>query len=119
MSNPKVNGVEVEMGTGNVYADLGFADADEMLIKAQLVSKIAERSYADSGRAVAGDASAQAFQPAEWSVPRRFRAPLDGLSGQAWTRRTDRHQSDATVAERRSAVDRLRVSNFDAFSFVP
>ena len=29
MSNPKVKGVEVEMGTGNVYADLGFADADE------------------------------------------------------------------------------------------
>ncbi|MBK6601567.1 MAG: XRE family transcriptional regulator [Betaproteobacteria bacterium] len=28
--------------TGNVYADLGFADADEMLVKAQLVSKIAE-----------------------------------------------------------------------------
>ena len=42
MSNRKVKGVEVEMGTGNVYADLGFADADEMLIKAQLVSKIAE-----------------------------------------------------------------------------
>jgi len=42
MSNPKVKGVEVEMGSGNVYADLGFADADEMLIKAQLVSKIAE-----------------------------------------------------------------------------
>ena len=42
MSNPKVKGVEVEMGTGNVYADLGFADADDMLIKAQLVSKIAE-----------------------------------------------------------------------------
>ena len=41
MSNPKVKGVEVEMGTGNVYADLGFADAGEMLIKAQLVSKIA------------------------------------------------------------------------------
>jgi len=42
MSNPKVKGVQVEMGTGNVYADLGFADADGMLIKAQLVSKIAE-----------------------------------------------------------------------------
>jgi len=26
----------------NVYADLGYPDADEMLVKAQLVSKIAE-----------------------------------------------------------------------------
>jgi predicted XRE-type DNA-binding protein len=33
---------EVETGTGNVYADLGFGDSDEMLIKAQLVTKIAE-----------------------------------------------------------------------------
>ena len=30
------------MGTGNVYADLSYGDADEMLIKAQLVAKIAE-----------------------------------------------------------------------------
>ena len=29
-------------GGGNVYADLGYPDADEMLVKAQLVSKIAE-----------------------------------------------------------------------------
>lgn len=32
----------VEVGTRNVYADLGFSDADEMLVKAQLVSKISE-----------------------------------------------------------------------------
>jgi len=31
-----------EVGSRNVYADLGFADADEMLVKAQLVSKISE-----------------------------------------------------------------------------
>ena len=29
-------------GSRNVYADLGYTNADEMLIKAQLVSKIAE-----------------------------------------------------------------------------
>jgi predicted XRE-type DNA-binding protein len=42
MSKRKVQGMDVEMGTGNVYADLGYGDADEMLIKAQLVAKIAE-----------------------------------------------------------------------------
>lgn len=42
MGKRKVQGVEIELGTGNVYADLGYADADEMLIKAQLVAKIAE-----------------------------------------------------------------------------
>ena len=41
-----------EIGSRNVYADLGFADADEMLVKAQLVSKIseiiAERGYSQT-----------------------------------------------------------------------
>ena len=32
----------VYAGSGNVYADLGYENADEMLVKAQLVSKIAE-----------------------------------------------------------------------------
>lgn len=34
--------IAVYAGSGNVYADLGYAEADEMLVKAQLVSKIAE-----------------------------------------------------------------------------
>jgi len=34
--------IAVYAGRGNVYADLGYPDADEMLVKAQLVSKIAE-----------------------------------------------------------------------------
>ena len=33
---------DCEIGSGNVYADLGFADANDMLIKAQLVGKISE-----------------------------------------------------------------------------
>ena len=34
--------IAVYGGSGNVYADLGYPDANEMLVKAQLVSKIAE-----------------------------------------------------------------------------
>src|SRR2546429_4830957 len=33
---------EIHRGSGNVYRDLGFANAEEMLVKAQLVSKIRE-----------------------------------------------------------------------------
>jgi predicted XRE-type DNA-binding protein len=33
---------DYEESSGNVYADLGLADAEEMLIKAQLASKIGE-----------------------------------------------------------------------------
>src|SRR5450432_2544296 len=34
--------MEFERGSTNVYADLGFPDADAMLVKAQLATKIAE-----------------------------------------------------------------------------
>lgn len=34
--------MEIEEGSTNVYADLGRPDADEMLIKAQLATKIGE-----------------------------------------------------------------------------
>ena len=33
---------DVQKGSANVYADLGYDDADEMLVKAQLVTKIRE-----------------------------------------------------------------------------
>ena len=45
MSKPKtriINGIEVEHGSTNVYADLGFRDADEMAVKSNLVAKIDE-----------------------------------------------------------------------------
>jgi len=34
--------IEFEESTGNVYADLGREDADDMLVKAQLAAKIGE-----------------------------------------------------------------------------
>jgi len=37
-----VDGVEIHQGSGNVYADLGYPNAGEMLVKAKLVSKISE-----------------------------------------------------------------------------
>jgi len=33
---------QIEQGSANVYADLGIADAQEMLVKAQLATKIGE-----------------------------------------------------------------------------
>ena len=34
--------IEIEEGCSNVYADLGMVDAEEMMVKAQLASKIGE-----------------------------------------------------------------------------
>ena len=44
MTNPpqvKPQKIPIEKGSGNVYVDLGFSDSEDMLIKAQLVTKIA------------------------------------------------------------------------------
>jgi predicted XRE-type DNA-binding protein len=37
-----MRGIRVEKGSGNVYRDLGYADSEGMLVKAQLAAKIAE-----------------------------------------------------------------------------
>lgn len=37
-----INDIAVEHGSGNVYADLGFPDADEMLAKAKLTNEISQ-----------------------------------------------------------------------------
>ncbi|WFS26367.1 helix-turn-helix domain-containing protein [Rhizobium rhododendri] len=37
-----INGIEVESGSGNVFADLGLADAEKLKIKSGLVIEIAK-----------------------------------------------------------------------------
>ena len=37
---PTIDGIEVEMGSGNVFADLGLPDADKLKIKSGLVIEI-------------------------------------------------------------------------------
>jgi predicted XRE-type DNA-binding protein len=37
-----LRGIAVEEGSGNPYADLDYPDSESMLVKAQLVAKIAE-----------------------------------------------------------------------------
>ena len=34
--------IAIEVSSGNIYRDLGYADSESMLVKAQLVAKIAE-----------------------------------------------------------------------------
>ena len=35
-------GTEIHEGSGNAYCDLGYPDADDMLVTAQLIAKISE-----------------------------------------------------------------------------
>lgn len=40
MTRKATQGIDYEVSTGNVYADLGFPDAEEMLAKARIVAQI-------------------------------------------------------------------------------
>lgn len=42
MKTRVIDGIEIEESSGNVYADLGMPDAEEMLVKCQLSMKIEE-----------------------------------------------------------------------------
>ena len=108
MSKRKAHEVAVEIGTGNVYADLGYPDADAMRIKAQLVTKIAEII----GRK--GITQTQAAKLLEMSQPEAFQSARaasfvafserrpDGLPDEAWPRRTDRGEGRAALPGERS-----------------
>lgn len=39
----------IKQGSGNVYEDLGYADADEMKVKADIVSHIASETPVNTG----------------------------------------------------------------------
>ena len=57
-----IDDTEIHEGTANVYRDLGYPDAEEMLVKAQLVSKISE--------IIRGQALTQGWtRPGFWALP--------------------------------------------------
>src|ERR1043166_6840402 len=71
---------KVEISSGNVFADLGFEDSAERLLKAKLVSKIAQL-IEEKGWTQAQTAARSALdQP---KVSRLLRGELSGLSAEA------------------------------------
>jgi hypothetical protein len=47
--SPETKHEKVEIGSGNVFADLGFEDSEERLLKAKLASRVAHRSNRKGG----------------------------------------------------------------------
>ncbi len=47
LRKPRVSHEKVELSSGNVFADLGFQDAEERLLKAKLATKIPSLLPAD------------------------------------------------------------------------
>ena len=74
---PKARSDKIELSSGNVFADIGFEDADERLLKAKLATKIAQL-IAKKGWTQAQTAERTALdQP---KVSRLLRGQLSGFS---------------------------------------
>ncbi|MBF7980713.1 MULTISPECIES: helix-turn-helix domain-containing protein [Rahnella] len=69
--------IEVEISSGNVYADIGLPDAEEMLVKAQLAQKIGELMQS---RRLTQAAAAKLFGMTQPKVSALLRGQFRGIS---------------------------------------
>jgi len=69
--------VQIETGSGNVYADLGLPDAQEMQIKAQLAQKIGELMHK---RRLTQVAAAKLFGMTQPKISALLRGQFRGIS---------------------------------------
>lgn len=69
--------IEVEISSGNVYADIGLPDAEEMLVKAQLAQKIGELMQ---NRRLTQAAAAKLFGMTQPKVSALLRGQFRGIS---------------------------------------
>ncbi|MCE1274722.1 MAG: helix-turn-helix domain-containing protein [Chlorobiales bacterium] len=69
--------IEIEKSSGNVYADLGMADADEMIVKAQLAAKIGEII---KGRKLSQQKAAEVLGIPQPKLSKMLRGQFRGIS---------------------------------------
>ena len=68
---------KIEEGSGNVFADLGLPDAEELLSKAQLMGRIAEII---KGRRLTQDQAAEVLETTQPIVSNLMNGKLHGFS---------------------------------------
>lgn len=69
--------IKIEEGCGNVYADLGIADAEEMIVKAQLATKIGEII---KGRRWSQQRAAEVLNMTQPKLSKMLRGQFRGIS---------------------------------------
>ncbi len=72
-----VRGMRLEKGSGNIYADLGYVDSEDMLVKAQLVAKIADIIRQ---RGLTQDRAAKLLGLTQPKISRLLRGQFRGIS---------------------------------------
>jgi predicted XRE-type DNA-binding protein len=96
-------GVAVEKGTGNVYADLGFPNSEDMLVKAQLVSQIAEII---KGRRLTQEQAAEILRLTQPKISRMLRGEFRGITERRLLRCLTRLGRDVQIIVKQTPAKR-------------
>jgi predicted XRE-type DNA-binding protein len=95
--------IAVEKGTGNVYADLGFPDSEDMLVKAQLVSQIADII---KGRQLTQEQAAEILRLTQPKISRMLRGEFRGISERRLLRCLTRLGRDVQIVVKQAPAKR-------------
>jgi predicted XRE-type DNA-binding protein len=102
--------IAVEKSSGNVYADLGYTDSDDMMMKAQIVAKIAEII---EQRQLTQEQAAKILRLTQPKISRLLRGQFRGISERRLLRCLTRLGRDVQIVvkrtPRRRAQGRLTV----------
>ncbi|MFU2315108.1 helix-turn-helix domain-containing protein [Rahnella sp. PCH160] len=100
--------IEVEISSGNVYADIDLPDAEEMLVKAQLAQKIGELMQ---NRRLTQAAAAKLFGMTQPKVSALLRGQFRGISEAKMIECLNKLGRDVqiVIAESRQATGTLKV----------
>jgi len=101
-------GIAIEKSSGNVYADLGYGDSEDMLVKAQIAGKIAEII---EQRRLTQEQAAKILRLTQPKISRLLRAQFRGISERRLLRCLTRLGRDVQIlvkqTPRRRAQGRL------------
>jgi predicted XRE-type DNA-binding protein len=97
--------ISIEKGSGNVYADLGFPDSEDMLIKAQLVTKIAEIIHQ---RRLTQAQAAKLLRLTQPKISRMLRGEFRGISERRLLQCLTRLGRDVQIVVKQTAQQRAQ-----------
>jgi predicted XRE-type DNA-binding protein len=102
--------IAVEKSSGNVYVDLGYTDSDDMMVKAQIVTKIAEII---EQRQLTQEQAAKILRLTQPKISRLLRGQFRGISERRLLRCLTRLGRDVQIVvkqtPRRRSQGRLTV----------
>src|SRR5258708_38284535 len=98
-------GIQIEKGSGNVYAELGYPDSEDMLIKAQLVTKIAEIIHQ---RRLTQAQAAKLLRLTQPKISRLLRGEFRGISERRLLQCLTRLGRDVQIVVKQSSQQRAQ-----------